>query len=93
MVWGRPLVWDSGPGSRGEGAGRLGQDGAEPVSLKSGVPSSPRRLGQSVHFALNGVSVTRSPNHPNPSGGVLGVSPPPPWWWHICGLQGMLGRV
>lgn len=69
MVWGRPLVWGSGPGSRGEGAGRLGQDGAEPVSLESGAPSSPRRLGQSVHCALSGVSVARNPNRPNTSGG------------------------
>lgn len=64
MVWGRPLVWGSGPGSRGEGAGRLGQDGAEPVSLES-----PCRLGQSIHCALSGVSVARNPNRPNTSGG------------------------
>lgn len=53
----------------GEGPGRLGRAGAEPVSLKSEAPSSPRGLGQSVHFALSEVSVACSPNCSNSSGG------------------------
>ena len=69
MAWGRPLVWGSGSGSRGEGPGRLGRAGAEQVSLESEALSSPRWLGQSVHFALTGVSVACSPNHSNRSGG------------------------
>lgn len=68
MAWDRPLVWGSGPGSRGEGPGKLGRAGAEPVSLESEASSSPHRLGQSVHFALSGVSVACSPNHSNTSG-------------------------